>query len=307
VSAFIPRLAAIAVAQIYRLASHVREDEGSRNLARRKSRALMLFGGGAMQPRYTSLHELFSRGEHLLEHQHGTPPLGQPGGLVHRDIMVVDNFYEDPDAVRNHALGLEYVQYAKDWFSSVLEIRDNPLKGRGVRLAHRQIRERLSTIVGSEADEETWDTAGDGWNGAFHYKLSRGVDRYLAPMMGSMIHNHVGRDEDVKPGGWSGLVYLHPKPPRGGGTSIWLHRPSGRCWTLDARYALDWDEFEPVLEIENRYNRLVLFSASIYHLASSGWGRSRDNARLFQTFFWNVRHNGKVDSWCAQPRASIGP
>lgn len=285
------------MSQVYRIISHVRRDEGSRLIAHRRSRALALFGGGAMRPRHANLPELFKKGEHLLQHQYGTPPLGQPTGIVHRDILIVDNFYEDPDAVRTYALGLEYVQYAKEWFSSALEIRDNPLKGRGVRLAHRQIRERLSAIVGSEADEETWDSAGDGWNGAFHYKLSRGLGRYLAPMMGSTIHNHVGRDEDVRPGGWSGLVYLNPRAPSAGGTSIWLHKASGRCWTMDPQYTLSWDDFEPILEIENRYNRLVLFSASIYHLAANGWGKSRHDARLFQTFFWNVRHEGRVGSW----------
>jgi hypothetical protein len=116
-------------------------------------------------------------------------------------------------------------------------------------------------------------------------------------MLGSTIHNHVGRDEDVRPGGWSGLVYLNPKPPPSAGTTIWRHRGTGRCWTLESKYCRNWDDFEPVLEVENRYNRLILFYASVYHLAASGWGSKREDARMFQTFFWNVRRNGRVETW----------
>jgi len=291
------RVAALALSQAYRVASWVRRDASSSAAARQESRALQLFGGGALRPRFASVHELINQGEHLLERQFGLVPLGQPGGTIPRDIIVVDNFYEDPDAVRHHALGLEYEPYVPGWYSSALEIRDNPLKGRGVRLAHTAIRERLSAIVKDEADEATWATSGDGWNGAFHYKIGRGLRCRLAPMLGSTIHNHVGRDEDVRPGGWSGLVYLNPKPPGSAGTTIWRHCGTGRCWTLDSKYSRTWDDFEPVLEVENRYNRLILFYASIYHLAAGGWGADRNDARLFQTFFWNVRRNGQVDTW----------
>jgi hypothetical protein len=291
------RCAALAMSQAYAIASRVRRDEESREPARQESRALRLFGGGAMRPRFASLHELINKGESLLERQFGPAPLGQPNGMTPRDVIIVDNFYEDPDAVRHYALGLEYELYKPGWYSSALEIRDNPLKGRGVRLAHAAIRERLSGIVKDDADLETWDSSGDGWNGAFHYKVGRGFKRHLAPMLGSSIHNHVGRDEDVRPGGWSGLVYLNPKPPVSGGTTIWMNRLTGQCWTLDSQYSRNWDDFEPVLEVENRYNRLILFYASIYHLAASGWGTTREDARMFQTFFWNVRRNGRVGTW----------
>ena len=291
------RIAALAMSRAYRGASWLRRDAASCEVARQEGRALQLFGGGAMRPRFASLQALINQGEHMLERQFGPAPLGQPAGVMPRDIIIVDNFYEDPDAVRHHALGLAYEPYAPGWFSSALEIRDNPLKGRGARLAHAAIRDRLSAIVKDEADEATWDTSGDGWNGAFHYKTGRGWRSQIAPMLGSTIHNHVGRDEDVRPGGWSGLVYLNPKPPPSAGTTIWRHRGTGQCWTLESKYCRNWDDFEPVLEVENRYNRLILFYASVYHLAASGWGSKREDARMFQTFFWNVRRNGRVETW----------
>jgi hypothetical protein len=291
------RIAALALSQAYKIAAGLRREAQSRQAALQQSRALQLFGGSTLKPQFASLPELIKNGEHLLERQFGPVPLGQPVGTTARDLIVVDNFYEDPDAVRQFALGLEYEAYRPAWFSSALEIRDNPLKGRGVRLAHAAIRERLSAIVHDEADEASWDSSGDGWNGAFHYKVDPGFKRRVAPVLGSQIHNHVGRDEDVRPGGWSGLVYLNPHAPASGGTTIWKHRPTGRCWAIDSQYSRQWDDFEPVLEVENRYNRLILFYASIYHLAAIGWGDNRHNARMFQTFFWNVRRNGRVDSW----------
>jgi hypothetical protein len=250
--------------------------------------ALECWGGRMPHARFATASELTRRGERLLQRQFGPAPLGQPTGAVPRDVIVVDDFYEDPDAVRAFALRQRYEAYRPGWFSSALEVVDNPLRGRGVRLATPAIRERLSRLVHAEADETSWHSAGDGWNGAFHYKTANRFVRALLPF-DSSIHNHVGRDEDVRPGGWSGLVYLNPQPQERSGTSIWMHKPTRRCWALEPTYSVRWRDFELILDVENRYNRLVLFYGSIFHLAAAGWGSRKEDARLFQTFFWNVR------------------
>jgi hypothetical protein len=244
------------------------------------------------RPRYASTAELFKRGADLFEHAAPPPALGEVSGTVVRDVVVIDNFYEDPDAVRAYALGLEYVEYSPRWHASALEVEDNALRGRGVRLASAALRGRLEQILRCTIDEDSWETAGDGWNGAFHYKTGGILKRF-----GSSIHNHVGRDADLRPGGWSGLVYLSPDPPAWSGTSLWLHRKTGRCWTTESKYQMNFDDFELVFESDNRYNRLVLFQGSVFHLAHDGFGSRLGNARLFQTFFFNVKTGGVSPSW----------
>jgi hypothetical protein len=279
-------------------------DAAARERLGRAARGLRvrLFGPGP--PQCASLGELYAREGDLFENAQPKPALGSPSGRRVHDVLVIDNFYEDPDAVRAFALGLEYEPYLNYpdrfggyyrppawyqprpfWFSSALEVRDNPLKGRGVRLAHEGIRGRLSEIVQSPVDEATWDTSGDGWNGAFHYKV-----RGSYPFATSMIHNHVGRDSDVVQG-WSGVVYLTPGRPRGG-TSIWRSRQTGACYARDSVYSSNYEDYEPVFLVENVYNRLLLLGASVLHFGEEGFGTRKENARLFQTFFFNVRASG---------------
>jgi hypothetical protein len=224
------------------------------------------------RPRYRDLRELIESGADRLERR------------SQADIIIVDNFYEDPDQVRAYALGLEYTRYSADWYSSALEEKESPLRGRGVRLADESIKRKLAKITGSEIDEDSWDTSGDGWNGAFHYSL-----RHVLPRgAGSLIHNHVGRDTDVVDG-WSGLVYLTPNAVRESGTGIWMSKATGRCYSLDSVYDKDIDAYDLAFRCENVYNRLVLFYASVLHMAEEGFGTTRENGRVFQTFFFNVK------------------
>ena len=281
------RAVALGAAAGLRAANRLGATGAQRGYCEAAAEALRCFGGKMPAPKFASLSALMRGGEGLLERQFGPAPLGQPTGMIPRDVIVVDDFYEDPDEVRRYALGLTYAEYQPRWYSSALEVTENPLKGKGVRLATTAIRQKLSQLVHRPAEEETWETAGDGWNGAFHYKTGNPIVRALVPF-DSSIHNHVGRAEDVKPGGWSGLVYLNPKPEQNAGTSIWRHKKTGSCWALEPTYSVEWADFELILDVENRYNRLVLFYASIYHLAGGGWGKTVDDARLFQTFFWNT-------------------
>ncbi len=239
---------------------------------------------GHGRPLYATPAELRRHGQDLFEHPAPVPELGQPATRSPSDVILVDDFYDDPDAVRAHATSLEFVEYSRNWFASALETRPNPLQGKGVRLATPAIKERLADLVHQDLDDTTWATSGDGWNGAFHYKT---LPRFRWEG-GSFVHNHTGRDSDVQDG-WSGLVYLSPEPRNGSGTTIWRDRASGKAFALDSVYDANLSRFELVLEIENRYNRLVLFYASVLHMGELGWGRGPTDGRLFQTFFFNVR------------------
>lgn len=233
-------------------------------------------------PRFKSVADMYRDGAHLFENQYTNGSLGTPSNSQVRDVMVVDNFYEDPDSVRDYALGLQYAKYSRQWYSSALEIRDNELKGKGIRLAHDAIKSRLAEITQSTIDDSTWATSGDGWNGAFHYKKMRLFRNR------STIHNHCGRLEDVNIG-WSGLVYLSPNPKNDSGTSIWLQRKTGKAYSRESIYDNRTDDYDLVIRIKNQYNRLVLFNASVLHMGDKGYGLSMKKARLFQTFFFNVK------------------
>lgn len=217
-------------------------------------------------------------------------------------LIVLDDFYPDPDAVRARALAQRFVQYqppdpaifgpgaeaasrgrTRPWFATAfLAYHGNPCANpfMGYRENPPELRERLAAITGDKVRAETWDLGGDGWNGAFHL-IEDGPDRGAG-----LVHHHF-KPGDLATRGWSGLVYLSPDAPPEAGTGIWRERASGRCI---AGFGARFDEeagFDRVLAVENRYNRLVLFRENVLHRVEQGFGKGRD-ARLTQTFFFET-------------------
>jgi hypothetical protein len=219
--------------------------------------------GQERDPLYRDLASLVREAPPVFEHPFQKPSLGGVDSMV-GDLLVVDNFYDDPYAVRDYALGLEYDRYGNNWFSSALEVLPSRFNGgKGTRLATEAIKRKLEAVTKSRVDDDTWDTGGDGWNGAFHYKTWTPL-----PNVG-LVHNHVGRPEDVN-FGWSGLIYLSPDSPPNSGTTIWRDKRTGLCYTHRAFYERDSRHCDPVIHIENRFNRLVLFFASVLHRSEEG-------------------------------------
>lgn len=219
-------------------------------------------------------------------------------------IIVCDEFYSDPNEVRRIALSKEFFQYkpplAKQvgskiaaqyadskpaWFSSsLLRYLGTKVKTpqKGYRYATPDIRMALSKVVGEEVVANTWDESGDWWNGAFHLQYDAGESDYR------VIHHHY-RDGDVAPVGWSGLVYLSPDAPEDYGTTIWREKNTGLCIAAKgSKFDKEHDNYELALSIGNRFNRLVLFRENVLHRASKGFGNTPENARLMQTFFFQV-------------------
>lgn len=75
--------------------------------------------------------------------------------------------------------------------------------------------------------------------------------------------NRVHKDTDD----YSGVIYLSENPKRESGTI-----------TFD-------DNFEPDILVENKFNRMVMYSGKIYHCPMSSFGNSIDTSRLTLTFF----------------------
>ncbi|MEM8770537.1 MAG: hypothetical protein AAGD92_02700 [Pseudomonadota bacterium] len=218
-------------------------------------------------------------------------------------LLIIDGFYEDPDAVRALALSKRFVRYSPPlaeqagadmaslplfrdakgvWEASVL------LRFRGRPVAHpfdgfrhnpASIRSQMEKITGDRVDADSWALGGDGWNGAFH--------RQFGGPISAAIHHHY-KDGDVYPRGWSGLVYLTPDAPADAGTSIWRLRETGKCVAAKgAKFFGEDDAFELAYLVENKYNRLVLFRENVLHRVESSAAQNPP-MRLTQTFFFKA-------------------
>jgi len=187
-------------------------------------------------------------------------------------IWVYDNFYENPDEIREFALNVEYFDGGF---------------GRGFigRRSAKQylfpgLKERFEEIMGMKIT--AWE--GHDMNGRFQTTIA-----------GDPLVYHCDAQQ------WGAMLYLTPKAPYSCGTTLWGHKINrARNW-----FDPGWDEawkhedwpgdphldgthFEPVDVIGNVYNRLFIFDACHIHSASQYFGGVPENGRLWQMFFFDA-------------------
>ena len=218
---------------------------------------------------------------------------------MRKSLVVVDDFYADLDAVREHA-------FARRWYAPYVETGPRPLWLATRHTAPEDcpfkssaaLVERLEELTGDLVDLDDWKavypTDGNGravvpragrpagtlWNCAFHFKPEWNHQR-----LGEGVHNHVTDDwNGVGQDGWVGLVYLDPRAPLEGGLKTFRN--------VDPAHDLDWmtpaENWELVDSLGNVPNRLILHRGDRPHSGSAGWGRVMQEGRLYQTFFFKV-------------------
>ena len=179
-------------------------------------------------------------------------------------FIVVDGFYEKPDNVRAFALSCTYLgdsKYHKGCRSS--ETYRFP-----------GLKERFEQILGLPI--LNWEKYGT--NGCFQYCI--GGDQ--------IVYHH-----DMQQ--YAGVLYLTPDAPVESGTSLFRAKKTGAMNGFDAAYGdtyptghLDPSVFDCVDVVGNVYNRLILFDSRMIHAASSYFGNTKENGRLFQLFFFDL-------------------
>ena len=182
-------------------------------------------------------------------------------------VWIVDNFYQDPDAIRKMALEQEYDQGGIGKYYIGNRTRQQFL--------FPGLKEEFEYIMNRRI--EKWEE--HGMNGRFQ------VCREGEPLV---YH--------CDPQQWAGMLYLTPNAPYQSGTST--HALKGtdvrhisdpdiaKCFRPGSQN-LDRTIFEPVDTFGNVYNRLVIFNAGYLHSATDYFGYNNDNCRLWQMFFFD--------------------
>jgi hypothetical protein len=194
-------------------------------------------------------------------------------------VLAVDNFYTDPYAVRELALEQEYIE--SQWH-----------KGKRTELKYilPGTREKIEQLLGKTIIN--WSS--QPYNGVF---------QYCTPADPIVYHYDSQR--------YAGVVFLTPDAPPQAGTSFYRHR-NDRWLTNDpseynhwadethletyreATFGTEHDDFldgskwEEVDRIGNRFNRFAMWDATLIHAATSYFGKSKDNGRLFHMFFFDA-------------------
>jgi hypothetical protein len=181
-------------------------------------------------------------------------------------LVVVDDFLEDPDAARQVALAEPFVK-----------MHSAGMRTRRQFLHLAPYRESFERILGCRVTN--WDD--NDANGRFQVCFATDAVPYHSDTQ-SM----------------AGVLFLTPNAPVEAGLSLLRGRLSGlRRRSPDRRLMeltfgggaeFDRSRWEEIDRIANIYNRLVLFDAQLAHGATAYFGNTLEDGRLFQNFFFNA-------------------
>jgi hypothetical protein len=181
------------------------------------------------------------------------------------NIIVVDNFYNNADNVRNYILTQEF------------SVKGNYPGFRTKSYATDDLKEYFEKFINNNI---SWfDTSPETYNGCFQYTTKD---------MDSWIHRDVTD--------WAGIIYLTPNAPVKSGTAFFKHIETGLEEIDDTditnkqkmdKDSNDMSKWEIVDNVANKYNRLVLFRGTRSHRSMEYFGNNLEDGRLFQLFFFN--------------------
>ena len=166
-----------------------------------------------------------------------------------RNLIVIDNFLDDPDRIRFHALSLDFDRIQK----SVPGVRSHRLGGD----LQKEVETKLKTALGGEI---VWDWTQDSY---CFQSCQEGTETWV----------HVDSQGESQ-GEWAAVLYLTPNPILDSGTGIYE--------------SPDADMNIGVGNVYNRlvaYRGKVLYHRSIL----PGFGNTLETSSLTQTFFFDVK------------------
>jgi hypothetical protein len=179
--------------------------------------------------------------------------------------VVLDNFYNDPLAVREYALSQNFeenIQYHKGKRCLNTMFRFPGLKEKFEKILNNKIK--------------NWEHYGT--NGCFQYCVAEDKSVY-----------HCDQQE------YAGIIYLSPDAPPDSGTRLYRSKYTKKMLVPEQDFNVvfkngfyDSTEFEEVDVVGNVFNRLILFNAKMIHAAPVYFGNTKENSRLFQLFFFDI-------------------
>ena len=197
-------------------------------------------------------------------------------------VTVVENFYDNPDAIRQFALKQHYT------YCHEVENIDYVYPGGRTKdlsyldtLLFEKICKKLVTIFhNAEHDTMRW-------------QITTSFQTVTAEYNQGVIHT----DHNTV---FAAVLYLSPDAPLSAGTS--LFKPNKQFNETkykqalvdnDARFkqgeiAMDTSYhamFDEIVRVNNVYNTLILYEGAHYHAANGFFGDSLENSRLAQVFF----------------------
>ena len=186
-------------------------------------------------------------------------------------IVYVDNFYKNPDKVRNLALRCPGTNNPRIC-GGVPGVRVD--MNMNLDHMHDVFKQIAKNVYGLTVKEDPqFDQA--CLNIPFSVNITQSKDRVKIP--------HVDYPPETKGRGWAGLIYLNKGKECKGGTGFYTYK--GLQVEPD-QSGIDKDGFELVHLAEMKYNRFIMYPSNILHMAvdEESWFEE-DLHRLIQVFY----------------------
>jgi hypothetical protein len=198
-------------------------------------------------------------------------------------VVVVDNFFKEPNKIREFALTLEY---KKDEASNYPGLRTDCLSTIAPQVYNEILKKFFSIYYDFNNEALTWKVS------VQFQKTDNNFDT-------GWIHFDNDGDTSNKV---SGIVFLSPNAPLNSGTSIYKlkdnvvmpmingkakhthYQNNGKLEDLVALKELEKSQFDETIKVSNVYNRLISFEAGEYHSAQNYFGEDNES-RLILVFF----------------------
>ena len=211
---------------------------------------------------------------------------------------IFDNFYDDPDSVREYALSLEY----KNWRGTYPGLRSKPLPEINKGFWQRSYHKVLSMFGDYYHTEDDTNYTVD----SCFQKISRFSSDPEDPVNAGYIHN----DE---PADLAAVVYLDKDPFINNGTSLYVkdnpsslllsevkHKRRVAESVLGVSETSNIDDIQKyresiiennkqynlTVEVKNCYNRMIAYSGNQWHGQTNYYMPSDEDFRLTQVFFF---------------------
>ena len=174
-------------------------------------------------------------------------------------LLIADNFYSNPEAVRQFALQQDF------------SVKGNYPGSRTVPFLNEDTKQGIRYLIEPHSGKIVdW---GEQYSGCF--QLCTAQDR-------TWIHADTNNT-------WAGVLYLTPDAPLTGGTALYRHKETGHTTDQGAAYeSYDYTKWEIADRVGNVFNRLVLYRGNLFHASVDYFGSNYDDGRLIQTFFFST-------------------
>jgi len=175
------------------------------------------------------------------------------------NYIIQDNFFEDPDSVREFALSQKFYTkenhpYDMGIFPGNRTNYFNDINSIFFKKIFNKIVPPISKLENVKSLEEKYEK--------YDLQIS-----FSYTFKGAKSCKHT---DDICPGykiRYGALVYLYPNPPKKSGTTLYLKKTT---------------------YLENKYNRLVAYNSNIEHEPTSNFGTNINNSRLVLTIFFDL-------------------